>query len=293
MSRYTPSGARWRRRTGANRAASPPVSSACSNRAHDAEILRARSSTASAISRSRRSSASAIARSVSASSRTIASAALRTTFTGCTGKSSWLKTSATIPPSSTSSRRAGGKPRVVACTVATSVAETPASLSSRRPAPSETAAAMASPTMTASCQTPTPMTLVSRSPAVIPTATPSISSMAHCARWPRVRPTRRSRRSGRTRDWRARTRCWPGATPARPLPPSGRSAASFRAAAPALHARQTAARRGRVDELTTPFAAQPLDGRTEPTQRSAPLVPTRHLPSATRTEPGNTLTATG
>jgi hypothetical protein len=52
----------------------------------------------------------------------------------------------------------------------------------------EVTAAIAKPTITPSCQTPTPIALVSKSPAVIPIATPSINSIARRARWPRVAP---------------------------------------------------------------------------------------------------------
>jgi hypothetical protein len=78
---------------------------------------------------------------------------------------------------------------VVDAVVATRVAETPASLSSSRPAPTEIAAAIASATIKPSWITPTPINRMSRSPAVIPSATPNMSSTARRERCPRVAPS--------------------------------------------------------------------------------------------------------
>jgi len=83
---------------------------------------------------------------------------------------------ATVPPRRASRNRVGGKPWVSGDTVATSAAETAASVDSIRPGPSVRAAVRASATISASCHVPIPIARTSRSPTPMPTATPSIIS---------------------------------------------------------------------------------------------------------------------
>jgi hypothetical protein len=89
-----------------------------------------------------------------------------------------LTTSETAPPISASRKRSGETPPSGTWTVASRIADTPASVTSSGPPPTSSAVLMAKTTRTAICHPPVPIPRTNRSAMKIPTATPRASSVA-------------------------------------------------------------------------------------------------------------------
>ena len=115
---------------------------------------RASSSAASARTSSPSASADETCSSVRPSRPNTSCTERPTSRTGLSGKASALIASATLPPTSASIRRVGGKAVPLGSSTTSRIAETAASVTSSGPPPSATAADMARITITPSCSGP-------------------------------------------------------------------------------------------------------------------------------------------
>ena len=185
-------------------------------------MLRAMSSARRA--RSSSPSRRASARAFSATDRSLTTGPRRLPIarTGSRGKRTCPTSSATAPPMR-ASRKRDGEGLAPGCSVATTrMPEIAAWLTRICPAPNSSAAAIESPTTSMRTRVLAPSARTMTSATTMPTATPTVSSIARTVRPPRDTPMRDDRRGGGEKGLRVQ-QVARGPTPRRRRPSSGGS----------------------------------------------------------------------